>query len=473
MKNQNKQGEGVNQKKGEKSVKDMAHYKVSTATPRSSLACTTCRNRHVRCDGTKPHCNRCSSEDRLCEYTPSRRGGLTRAELAARRAPKDKGSNSSHAWRGDDHSTPVYSPPTPKQAITVSVNWPASPTAPDASDAPSLLPQPAAVMDPLIDLYYRHFHRHHPFLLPRRYMVEQLSSPARHEELGPLVASIRFIGSLYAKSEQATAAAAAMGESVRLAIRARDDALLPAGPSLAQCRLLYSIGSYWCGDGDAARREMDAALRIAMHLGMHRRESSTRGRSAGDPVLAESLRRTWWSIYVVDAWYAAIRKQKIFATRDVDVTADLPCEEQEYESGVSTRKKAFFSFFSHFLFHLLAPPFSPSCGQRNRLLKMTWAKHQMIPTPKTLHDFDNREFSPVNHVFSSFAYLIGATRGIASAIASMPEGDGPLPARDMTQTVDAIVEGWELLLPDCKREVLTASGDFDELMFQAFMSVHA
>ncbi|KAH8844319.1 hypothetical protein MCOR27_011573 [Pyricularia oryzae] len=64
--------------------------------------------------------------------------------------------------------------------------------------------------------------------------------------------------------------------------------------------------------------------------------------------------------------YAAIRKKPTFATRNVHITADLPCEEREYESGT-------------------------------------------IPTPKTLDEFDSREFSPENHVYSSFAYLIGAT----------------------------------------------------------------
>jgi hypothetical protein len=56
--------------------------------------------------------------------------------------------------------------------------------------------------------------------------------------------------------------------------------------------------------------------------------------SDGDPVLAESWRRTWWQIYIVDYSYAAIRHDTEFTTRDIPVTVDLPCEEREYESGV-------------------------------------------------------------------------------------------------------------------------------------------
>ncbi|KAI6351969.1 hypothetical protein MCOR25_009632, partial [Pyricularia grisea] len=296
----------------------MLATKASTFTHRSSLACTTCRERHVRCDGIRPRCTRCSSEARVCEYTPSRRGGLTRAELAARRAAKDRGSSSTVEGRCCDGAGKL-----PRRRIAAATATVTEAAAIVATASPS-------PPDPLVDLYYRHFHRHHPFLLPQRCMTDLLSNKARRDELEPLLASIRFIGSLYAKSEQATE----LGESVRLAIQARGD--LNPDPALAQCRLLYSIATYWCGDRDTGRREIDAALGIAIGLGMHRREFALEnsGSPGGeDPVLAESLRRTWWSIYMVDAWYAAIRKTPTFATRDVHVTADLPCEERDYESG--------------------------------------------------------------------------------------------------------------------------------------------
>ncbi|TLS23266.1 uncharacterized protein PpBr36_05700 [Pyricularia pennisetigena] len=389
----------------------------STFTHRSSLACTACRDRHVRCDGIRPHCSRCSYEARHCEYTPSRRGGLTRAELAARRASKEQGGSTTGVRSHDGAGRQ----PRRRSGATAVFAATASPSPPLSASGTV----PAGTPDPLVDLYYRHFHRRHPFLLPQRYMADSLGSRARRDEYEPLLASMRFIGSLYAKSDQA----AELGESVRLAIHARGD--LHPDPALAQCRLLYSIASYWCGDRDAARREIDAALGIAIGLGMHRREFAVEHSGPGDPVLAESMRRTWWSIYVVDAWYAGIGKRAAFATRGVHITADLPCEEREYKSGT-------------------------------------------IPTPKTLDEFDSREFSPDNHVYSSFAYLIGATRGIASALASVPaDAEHTFPTPEIIYSVDAIVEGWDMLLPDCKRDVLTASGELDELMFQAFMSVHA
>ncbi|QBZ60482.1 hypothetical protein PoMZ_07423 [Pyricularia oryzae] len=295
----------------------MLATKASTFTHRSSVACTTCRDRHVHCDGTRPCCTHCSSEARVCEYTPSRRGGLTRAELAARRAAKDRPSSTTGVRCCND----AGSLPGRRRAAATAV----------AVANTSTVTTPSS--------YHRDVWAH------------VLSNKARRGELEPLLACMRFIGSLYAKSDQATE----LGESVRLDIHTRGD--LNPDPALAQCRLLYSIGTYWCGDRDTSRREMDAALGIAIGLGMHCREFTIENSGSGeDPSIYTWLMRG----------YAAIRKKPTFATRNVHITADLPCEEREYESGT-------------------------------------------IPTPKTLDEFDSREFSPENHVYSSFAYLIGAT----------------------------------------------------------------
>lgn len=93
--------------------------------------------------------------------------------------------------------------------------------------------------------------------------------------------------------------------------------------------------------------------------------------------------------------------------------------------------------------------------------------------PKTLDDFDTREFGPENQTFSSFAYLIGATRSIALALsAGSPDASSWLSPKTIAE-VDAIIDGWFLLLPKSKREVLKEGNVVDELMFQAQMAVHA
>ncbi|KAJ5876720.1 hypothetical protein N7455_000185 [Penicillium solitum] len=42
--------------------------RVEPARKRVSLACTVCRKKRVRCDGAKPLCGRCASEEEQCEY---------------------------------------------------------------------------------------------------------------------------------------------------------------------------------------------------------------------------------------------------------------------------------------------------------------------------------------------------------------------------------------------------------------------
>jgi hypothetical protein len=79
---------------------------------------------------------------------------------------------------------------------------------------------------------------------------------------------------------------------------------------------------------------MDAATRLALDLGMHRRQFAEQN-GKGDEVLEESWRRTWWQLYVVDAFFAAMARANTFPTCNVDATVDLPCEEDEYEAGVS------------------------------------------------------------------------------------------------------------------------------------------
>ena len=41
------------------------------------------------------------------------------------------------------------------------------------------------------------------------------------------------------------------------------------------------------------------------------------------------------------------------------------------------------------------------------------------------------------------------------------------------EELDAVADGWLLLLPDSKKHVLSKDGGIDELMFQAHMALHS
>ena len=46
-------------------------------------------------------------------------------------------------------------------------------------------------------------------------------------------------------------------------------------------------------------------------------------------------------------------------------------------------------------------------------------------------------------------------------------------ASNVAEMIDVVIEGWLLLLPESKRQILSRDGEFDELMFQANMGIHA
>ncbi|KAI4596382.1 hypothetical protein KJ359_005512 [Pestalotiopsis sp. 9143b] len=172
---------------------------------------------------------------------------------------------------------------------------------------------------------------------------------------------------------------------------------------------------------------MDSAVQLALDLGMHRQDFAV-ARSGGDPILAESWRRTWWWVDIIDAYYVGTLGNRDFAVVNIDATVDLPCSESSYERGE-------------------------------------------IPEPKTLEEFNCREFFP-DAEFSSFAYLIGAAKCAASAITMSPKRTSKEASSHVMQAADAMIDGWHLLLPKKLKNVMSRSGEIDELMFQAHLVLH-
>lgn len=463
-------------------AEDEPRPRAKPSTSRVSLACIPCRIRHVRCDATRPYCRRCLSCGKECRYEKSRRGGLDRETLAARRSRQsqdaessassdaaatlksrdkisatEQGSNSKDSWHPvcvDDGSG---GPEPPAAAASVL----AQPY--QGFDAADALRQPAGPLDdPLIKIYYGHFHTFHPYILPRQHLQIFLQDPTKRPVLESLVSVIRLIGSIYGRSSDSPQ----LKEQAR---RCHFDSHSPMDTLrkafMVQSRLLLSIALYWSTDIEESRSVLDCALRDAFELGMYCREFAVEN-SEGDPVLAESWRRTWWQLYIVDAYYAAIRRSPQFLSQDVEATVDLPCEEREYESGVRASRRL--STYSR----TRPNPPAPSPGSVD-LADSSALSCQVIPAPKTLHDFENREFAPDDPVFSSFAYLIGAIRCVASATAVAPQSQSHSASAKVIEGVDAIVNGWFLLLPESKRQVMSKEGVVDELMFQAHMGLHA
>ncbi|GAB7365827.1 hypothetical protein MBLNU230_g7159t1 [Neophaeotheca triangularis] len=272
----------------------------------------------------------------------------------------------------------------------------------------------------LLDLYYEFFHAAHPCALPRPFLMHRLLD----DDLQLLVKVIHYIGSLFApvaRSEGRSGPIESAVSDFRCGIS------VPNGFDV-QAVLLYSIAVYWRNDPDAGTALLEQSVQMAITLGMHLK-GFAKQHSRGDAVLEESWRRTWWQILIADAHIAGSAHTFSFHTSGVDMTADLPCEEHEYEACT-------------------------------------------IPTPKTLQQYDVREFSPDEGVeFSSFAELIGLTRGLYLALSCDGE---PAPNKYLSicTNIDISMTGWYSLLPPSKQCVLRSDESLDEMMFMAQFIMH-
>lgn len=295
--------------------------------------------------------------------------------------------------------------------------------------------------DPLIDSYYKNFHICHPFVFPRKHLTRLYQDPTSQHGFAPLVAALRFMGNIYNSREWSIP----LKDDIETSL----STLSPSDPIQVQCRILYSVALFWYDYKAEAKSQMDRAAQLAIDLQMFRPEFAA-SQGADDQVQRESWRRTWWMLYILDAYYAGTLGTMNFRVMNIDVTAELPCDEADYESGVSINT---------------VPPIGlcrdSSC-----------ATLQNIPTPKTLQEFNNREFLPNNVHFSSFAYLIGAVQCAAAAISITPKVAAAEDSTHLIQAVDCSLDGWRLLLPPERKNVMNENGEIDELMFQAQLLTH-
>lgn len=314
-----------------------------TATTRVSLACISCRSRHIRCDAAKPACTRCTKEKQSCDYTNSRRGGLDRATLAARRKEKalaieatSRSERASTSTRGSVvEDQPVFktrdNTNTPNGGIGGNGDIPIlgqheQPTLP----TDTYNPWPSELVnDRFVQIYFKCFHRYHPCVLPMNHLQRYWEDASMQPELKPVVAAIRYIGSMYLRSDLSDQ----LQTLTKLAIE-ETTMNSPNSPFLVKAHLLYSICLYWSKEPTRSRDHMDLAVQQAFDLGMNWRNFA-KDNSKGDLVLEESWRRTWWQVYIVDSGYAAIKREGSFKAKSVSSTTDLPCEETAYETGVS------------------------------------------------------------------------------------------------------------------------------------------
>jgi hypothetical protein len=130
----------------------------------------------------------------------------------------------------------------------------------------STTPSPAAAgvhmdsveEDPLIDSYYKNFHKFHPLLLPKKHLARLYRVPSRQLTLKPLIAIVRFIGNIYS-SRVWSVPLKHYAETCFSQAQAAD-------PIMVQCRLLSSVAHFWFDHRTNAVEEMNTAIRLAVIL---------------------------------------------------------------------------------------------------------------------------------------------------------------------------------------------------------------
>ncbi|EAU34818.1 conserved hypothetical protein [Aspergillus terreus NIH2624] len=278
------------------------------------------------------------------------------------------------------------------------LSWPAEPARPSAPDI---------AYDPMVQLYYQNFHRSHPVLVPRR----ALQSPLRARLPAYLPAIMRYIGAHYYPDPL-------FKESYRAA--AYEALAAPKDGFRVQALLLLAIVEHAHGSEDAARRSLDSAITDALALGMNRAPFA-REHAAGDAVLEESWRRTYWELYVVDGLLAAMSEQGVFRLGQQKTGVKMPCAEHMYNAAVD-----------------------------------------VVPNPHTLDDMEREwAFGDGSHA-SSFAYRIQAVRNLGQVLEVNRSLDVDTEAT--VEAVDAALFSAVMRLPSAYD-----SSSVDEMVFQAEM----
>ncbi|TGO81610.1 hypothetical protein BPOR_1083g00010 [Botrytis porri] len=376
---------------------------------RVSLACVPCRSRHVKCGAEMPSCSRCQQDDKPCFYAKSRRGmrdkNATRIKNSAKEHLKDRYMVKDQA--GYSTSVGGHAGNSSSESWTGAVS--------DASPSPSSSSSRLNSVKPtdserLIDLYYNFFHKSHPYIMPKSHFLSRLESDP--DSLNNLMSAMRYIGSLYAPDLPSS-------ELRAIAVSQLDLANLPQNGFSVQTLLLLAIAVHAEDERQQARAILDRNICMALKLGMNHRAFAAMER---DPVLAESWRRTFWGLYVLDGVFSGIACASSFILSAIGTHVDLPCEDYEYESG-------------------------------------------RIPRPRTLSDYDSRDFEDEIPVFSSFTYLIDLVR-IIGTILSINDITGKNLEPAVTNA-DTMLVNWKLHLPVEKQGVVDKYEEVDELLFQA------
>ncbi|CAG9947511.1 unnamed protein product [Clonostachys rosea f. rosea IK726] len=267
--------------------------------------------------------------------------------------------------------------------------------------------------DALINLFYANFHAAHPILVPRG----SYSSQGYPDYLKLVV---HFIGGHFSSM--------ASGDQLRsLAGKALEEAFGQTSRTyhLVQGLLLFSVALHARNEIKESVLTLSQAVSVALELGLHKKAFSESILGLGE-IEGESLRRTWWELYVTDGFMAALQRGTGSRCHGVDIDVPLPCDDLIYMEG-GTQTNVF-----------------------------------------TLADFDSRIYMDEELQFSSSCYRIEAVRILSRSLAISWTHEVH---EDQVQAIDNALAAWPHHLGYGAAEAASTSGAVDEMLFQAHMII--
>lgn len=380
---------------------------MDAAARPSAIACLECRQKHLKCDAKYPTCTRCTNQVLRCSYGTSKRGRKRAAILSS------SGFTTSPR-------PPSYSPSDEGNLVLDVLHRGHNPVqsglGQDMVDTISQQPEERDLLAsrPFTKAYFTFFHPAHPMLPP-------LST---HVALPSVVASlilsiIDFVGSHYVVGCQGVCDQNPLVEKL---FTSWSDSYVTV-----QAALLMTILLHFHNRQHDAVALLDRTTELAIQLGMHLAHYAP-SQAQGSLILEESIRRTWWELYIVDTMLSAIHKRSSVRTHTVKATAWLPIEDSDFASG------------------------KPS------------AQLTLEQSIKRCFGFD--DVYP-----SSFALRIEAASILGRGVALDSAHTFTNSDSDFVE-VDALLTSWSHHLPHSKREILDHSGTIDEALFAAHMMIH-
>lgn len=285
---------------------------------------------------------------------------------------------------------------------------------PNVLDIPDAYPTGVRDDGFLIDFFYAFFHDAHPILPPMHLL----------SRLGPmhscLEAVIKFIGAHFAANMPVDAY---RSTAVSAIANDPEDSFYKV-----QALLLLSIILHARNERAEGIESFMTAVELAIKLGMNRGSFSI-NTEGDDAVRTESLRRTWWELYMTDAMFSGFDQMPCTIPHSLVVDVPLPCDDMSYSAGV----------------YLTEPP----------------AANQFYD--RIFFDDDEKEYA-------SFCYAVDASRILKRTLNLGYAFDDHLV--DQVESIDASIGSWFHHLPEFKRNLLRADGNLDQMMFRAYMVIH-